>query len=99
LGGTLLRSILYILPQPAHLKLTKTILPVGGPAGFTAGFSAAGCFIGIKWPQALHLTFLMPRGSLASLTVYFFWQFGQVMFIGKSVQRSGVQGFLNKAKP
>jgi hypothetical protein len=38
-------------------------------------------FSGIDWPQALHLAVLTPGGSVASLMVYFFWQFGQVIFI------------------
>ena len=41
LGGTLLRLNLYFLPQPAHLKRTRSFSRPGDSIGFVAGFSEA----------------------------------------------------------
>ena len=41
LGGTLLRSILYLFPQPLHLKLMRAFSDAGGSSSAAAGFSGA----------------------------------------------------------
>jgi hypothetical protein len=57
---------------------------------------AGAALSGMIWPQALQRAVAAPAGNLAGLTAYFFWQFGQVIFIaGQAFKGSAVQGSMS----